>query len=378
LKLEGLNANGGDNTALVDAVKLNATLVTNGGFETPALADGGYVFNPTGATWTFTGTTGIARNGSAFTNNNPNAPEGKQVGIVQMTGSISQPRALTTGTYNLNLRAAQRGSGNASFQQVRASLQSAAIVVLSTKQYVWNGTTMAEERDANNVVIRRFYPQGEQISGSSYYYTRDHLGSIREFIDSSGAVRARYDYDPYGFRIKLSGDLDASFGYTGHYFHQPSGLNLAMYRAYTPTLGRWISRDPLASGAPFLGLKESPRRPQIQIGERLVGANLYDYVHNQPLDQIDLFGLITQDLYTYKCTAVDVTTGLDTFSITYRSCKLDAAQASNCCRQAVLAYDAYLVIVGITRPGLPPVLLNRAAHALFVADFESCMAVMGF
>src|SRR5207302_1249229 len=97
------------NAALVDAVKLNTTLVTNGGFETPTLSNGTYVFNPTGATWTFTGTTGIARNGSAFTNNNPNAPEGKQVGIVQMTGSISQPRTLTAGTYNLNLRAAQRG-----------------------------------------------------------------------------------------------------------------------------------------------------------------------------------------------------------------------------------------------------------------------------
>jgi hypothetical protein len=31
----------------------------------------------------------IARNNGAFTNNNPNAPEGKQVGIVQMTGSTS-------------------------------------------------------------------------------------------------------------------------------------------------------------------------------------------------------------------------------------------------------------------------------------------------
>src|SRR5437773_2776980 len=66
LKLEGLNPNGGDNTALVDGVRLKTTLVTNGGFETPVLPNGGYVFNPAGATWTFTGTTGIARNNSAF------------------------------------------------------------------------------------------------------------------------------------------------------------------------------------------------------------------------------------------------------------------------------------------------------------------------
>ena len=164
-----------------------------------------------GATWTFTGTTGIARNSSSFTNNNPNAPEGKQVGIIQMTGSVSQPRTLTAGTYNLNLRAAQRGSGNATFQQIKASLQSTAVVVTSTKQFIWNSNSIVEERDGNNAVLRRFYSEGEQINGASYYYTRDHLGSVRELTDSTGAVRARYDYDPYGSRTKLSGDLDAEF-----------------------------------------------------------------------------------------------------------------------------------------------------------------------
>src|SRR5439155_12498012 len=64
--------------------------------------------------------------------------------------------------------------------------------------------------------------------------------------------------------------LDASFGYTGHYFHQPSGLNLATYRAYSATLGRWISRDP--------------------IGER-GGINLYGYVENDPIRRIDPLGL---------------------------------------------------------------------------------------
>jgi hypothetical protein len=35
--------------------------------------------------------------------------------------------------------------------------------------------------------------------------------------------------------------MQVGFGCTGHYFHQPSGLNLPMYRAYSPNLGRWIS-----------------------------------------------------------------------------------------------------------------------------------------
>jgi len=54
----------------------------------------------------------------------------------------------------------------------------------------------AEERDASNNVTKRFYAQGEQIGGTSYFFTTDHLGSIREMTDSTGAIHARYDYDP--------------------------------------------------------------------------------------------------------------------------------------------------------------------------------------
>jgi len=56
--------------------------------------------------------------------------------------------------------------------------------VTSTKNYLWVGQEIAEERDTSNVVQKRFFPQGEQqlTSGTltSFYYTRDHLGSVRE------------------------------------------------------------------------------------------------------------------------------------------------------------------------------------------------------
>jgi len=50
--------------------------------------------------------------------------------------------------------------------------------VTSTKQFVWcpGDAQPCEERDASNSVTRRFYAQGEQIGGTSYYYTKDHLG----------------------------------------------------------------------------------------------------------------------------------------------------------------------------------------------------------
>lgn len=140
----------------------------------------------------------------------------------------------------------------------------------STKRLVWNGNQIAEERDADNVITRSYFAEGEQRGTQSYYYTGDHLGSIREMTNNTGAIQARYDYDPYGKRTQLSGPLDAAFGFTGHYYHQPSGLPLALYRAYDADLGRWISRDPIGETG---------------------GVNLYHYTWNNPSNLIDPFGL---------------------------------------------------------------------------------------
>jgi len=110
------------------------------------------------------------------------------------------------------------------------------------KQWVWCGAQPCEERDASGNVTKRFYDQGEQISGTNYYFTYDHLGSVREMTDSTGTIRARYDYDPYGRVSKLSGDLNADFGFDGMYYHATSGLNLTWFRAYDANLGRWLTR----------------------------------------------------------------------------------------------------------------------------------------
>ena len=72
--------------------------------------------------------------------------------------------------------------------------------VTSTKQFVWitGDPQPSEERDASNNVTKRYYSQGMQVGSTNYYYTKDHLGSIRELTDSSGVLQARYNYDPYG------------------------------------------------------------------------------------------------------------------------------------------------------------------------------------
>jgi RHS repeat-associated protein len=135
----------------------------------------------------------------------------------------------------------------------------------------WDGLTLVEQRD-NSVtnVTKRFFEQGEQIAGTNYYFTRDHLGSVREVINTAGVMQARYEYDPYGRQTQSYGTIIADFGYAGMYTHAPSGLNLTFYRAYNPDVGRWISKDPLAENG---------------------GLNLYDYVSNNAVNANDRYGL---------------------------------------------------------------------------------------
>lgn len=50
----------------------------------------------------------------------------------------------------------------------------------STRKFVWVGQEKCEFRDATDAVTQRNYPQGQYLGTTAYFYTRDHLGSIRE------------------------------------------------------------------------------------------------------------------------------------------------------------------------------------------------------
>lgn len=145
--------------------------------------------------------------------------------------------------------------------------------------YLWDGLTIAEQRSgtAGETVEKRFFPQGVEIGTGSesgtYTYRTDHLGSIREVVDASGNLTARFGYSPWGDLETVSGSFVLDFGFTGHFIHQPTELYLAPFRAYDAGLGRWLSRDPLRD-AEFL--------PE--------GPNLYAYAANSPIVFVDPTG----------------------------------------------------------------------------------------
>ena len=150
---------------------------------------------------------------------------------------------------------------------------------ITDRYYLWDGLEIIEKRDAGTGnALRRYFSLGmEVVTGSDagdYFYTFDHLGSIREVTNDSGTVVARYDYDPYGRVTQTSGNLERDFLFTGHFYHEKSGLHLAPYRAYDAELGRWLNRDPL-----FMAelLPEGP--------------GLYGYVGGDPINRFDRSGL---------------------------------------------------------------------------------------
>ncbi len=162
-------------------------------------------------------------------------------------------------------------------RRIRIIEKNSAGTPTAEKAISWVGLEIVAESEAISGAIKLYFPQGFRDVGSStnYYYTKDHLGSVREVLNSTGGVVARYSYDPYGRVTKVSGTVDSDFLYTGHYNHLPSGLAIAPYREYSAELGRWLSRDPIGEAG---------------------GINLYGYVSNNPINFWDPLGLDQMNL----------------------------------------------------------------------------------
>ncbi len=155
-------------------------------------------------------------------------------------------------------------------------------------QFIWRDTELVQERVGTSATAgtpRRAHLFGgfedRNTTGTvvkkNYLVTSDHLGHTREVIVGNtnagtvGTLVARYDYSPYQGPTKVFGTtINASLLTIGRYYHHyDSGLELALYRAYDPELGRWMSEDPLGEEG---------------------GINLYGFNVNDPVHRIDKHG----------------------------------------------------------------------------------------
>ncbi len=243
----------------------NAVLTGSGG----VLEAHSYVFDPVGNRLqeAFLSAT------NQFAYNSLNQLTARPAGVGGATYEWDAEQRLTAvnqGNLRLELRYDGRGR--------RVGIRSLVSGVEATNRFfVWSGYDICEEHDAGGAVIKRFFDQGVQtLSGSSagsYFYTRDHLGSVHEVTAGSGSLASRFNYDPYGKQTQSAGGFVSDFGFGGHFYENSTRLTMTWFRLYDPTIGRWLSRDP------FKG------------AELLQGPNLYAYVVNDPVNRIDPFGL---------------------------------------------------------------------------------------
>src|SRR5687767_14885139 len=82
------------------------------------------------------------------------------------------------------------------------------------------------QKRSGSTVVRNYFKQGFEESGTTdYFYTRDHLGSVREVVGSDGTtIASRVSYDPWGKTTETGSGALTDFGFTGHHYDRPTGL----------------------------------------------------------------------------------------------------------------------------------------------------------
>jgi RHS repeat-associated protein len=140
------------------------------------------------------------------------------------------------------------------------------------------GTSGAEPTDAN----------------MTNYWHRDALGSIVVVSNANGSALERMAFDPWGRRLEKNGDLNVWMpapahgdrGFTGHEHLDELALVHMNGRVYEPTLGRFLSADPM-----------------VQDPQNLQNYNRYTYVLNRPLAYTDPTGNCFEP---FSCTTLAI------------------------------------------------------------------------
>jgi RHS repeat-associated protein len=154
---------------------------------------------------------------------------------------------------------------------------------LGTTNYLYDGDDLTEELDQSGSVLSRYaqnarYPVGPAIdeplsmlrSGTTNYYQSAGLSSITSLSNSSGNLVASYTYDSFGNLTASSGTITNPFRFTGREFDSETGIYEYRHRYYDPSIGRFISEDPLHFGGGDL--------------------DVYVYVHSEPTNYVDPSG----------------------------------------------------------------------------------------
>jgi len=161
--------------------------------------------------------------------------------------------------------------------------------------FLWSGNQMVAESRNGDVVefITYVYRPGEYTpcamrirarassgarmpvnTGGTYAVHVDHRQAPIRVTDYDGTIVWEADYAAYGEgKIRIE-RVHMPFRLPGQYFDRETNLHYNRARYYDAHIGRYISPDPLGFAA---------------------GLNLYAYANGDPINQIDPFGMSTDD-----------------------------------------------------------------------------------
>ena len=101
----------------------------------------------------------------------------------------------------------------------------------------------------------------------------DGNGNVTALVEADGAgLTAQYEYGPFGELLRATGPMAKAnpFRWSTQYTNDETDLVMYLHRPYSPSTGRFLSRDPIGESG---------------------GKNVYVFVHNNAISQIDAWGL---------------------------------------------------------------------------------------
>jgi RHS repeat-associated protein len=135
------------------------------------------------------------------------------------------------------------------------------------------------ETNQSGQTLSEYVYLGDQLLAMSkpgeavYYFHNDHLGTPQVLTDDTGIIAWKAVYTPFGEAVASIETIENPFRFPGQYYDPETGLHYNYFRYYNPQTGRYITPDPI-------GLEG--------------GINLFAYVANNPITNIDPEGLWIQ------------------------------------------------------------------------------------
>jgi RHS repeat-associated protein len=164
-------------------------------------------------------------------------------------------------------------------RRVKKVIENPSSQVLDTYQYHYDADAVAVEYQPSTTWT--YYGGAMRTDGTNkQWYYRDGQGSVSAVADNSGSILELYEYNTQGqtWIANASGTaifssaIGNDFMFGNYRFDEETGNYFCNARYYSPTLGRFISRDPLANA------------------EFSQGSNLYAYCRNNFANATDSKG----------------------------------------------------------------------------------------